>query len=786
MRIRPFLAVLAVAAAVPGDGRTATFCVNTAAGLRSAIVTARTNGQTDLIQIVQGTYVVTGESGRFLHDANESVRFEGGYVAGCGSRVVNPANTILDGNLLFPPLEMYATVPVNHSVDGITARNGRSNGETNIGGLWSYTAGGTFLLTNSTLTGNVAAIDGGGLYLGEHASATIINNTISGNTAGFGGGVYSYRVRNLTLRGNTISNNVANFVPNGDGGGVYVDAGDPATKYVLTLTSNTFTSNTSNQTGGGMFVFTGFGGTATTFLVTDNVFTTNASGTGGALGMGGVFDFRAERNTFQSNTASLNGGALAVLTVDLVKVASNVFRNNTAAQNGGAFYFLEGALSPPRATNNVISLTNNTLVGNQATAAFGGAVWLRLHDDTDVGNIYNNIFSGNTAPGTGAAGDIAIDSNGNGNGVHSPVNLQDNDFNHAIAGFFSNNPGFVIPASNLNNANPLFVNAGAGNYRLQAGSPCRNTGNNSAPGLPGYDRDFAFRFAETTVDMGAYEFAALPFHRRHIIDFDGDLRADIATYHSGSGLWFVRSWRDDGTTTATYGGPGYEEVAGDYDGDARTDTAIYHPGSGFWFVRFSSTGTEFSMAFGGSGYAPVPDDYDGDGRTDLAVYHAASGTWFVRQSSTGTILTVGFGGTGYVPVQEDYDGDGLTDIAVFHPSSGLWFVRQTTTGTVLTVGYGGSGYTPVPRDYDGDGRADIAVYHASSGLWFIRQSMSLATQTIGFGGTGYVPVPGYYDPDGRADATVYQPSSGLWFVRQSQSGTTFTVGFGGAGYDPVE
>jgi hypothetical protein len=787
MRISRVLAVVMAAAALPGGAQAATFCVNTAAGLRAAMQTARTNGQTDTIQIVQGTYVVTGPTGRFLHDGNESVRVEGGYVTGCGSRVVNPANTVLDGNLIFPPLELFSNVAVSHSVDGVTVQNGRNVGTpaSNNGGLWSWNPGGTFVLTNSILTGNRASQDGGGLYLGLHVSATLINNTITNNIAGFGGGVYSYQVTNLTLQNNTINSNTANYSsPPGDGGGVYVDAADPAKKWVISLSGNTFVGNTSVQTGGAMYVYTGTGGTLSTFLLTGNTFITNASGSGGAVGMGGPFEFRAERNTFEGNTASSNGGALGIFTVDLVTISSNLFRNNTAANNGGGLYFIEFPLDPFRPTNNVVSVTNNTLVGNQATAQFGGGIWLRIKDDSDVANVYNNIFSANTAPGSGAAADIAIDDDGNTNGVHAPVNLQDNNFNHAVSGFFIY-PGFVIPPSNLNNVNPLFVSPGTGNYRLQAGSACRNSGNNGAPGLPAYDRDASFRLAEVTVDMGAYEFGALPFHRRHIVDFEGDLRADIATYHASSSLWFVRNWYTGNTTTYSFGGPGYEAVAGDYDGDGRTDTAVYHPGSGFWFVRFSSTGTDFSLAFGGSGYTAVPDDYDGDGATDLAVYHAASGTWFVRQSSTGTTLTVGFGGTGYSPVREDYDGDGKTDIAVFHPASGLWFVRQSTTGTTLTVGYGGSAYTPVPRDYDGDGRADIAVYHASSGLWFLRHSMNLATQTIGFGGSAYTPVPGYYDPDGRADVTVYDPASGLWFVRQSQTGTTFTVGFGGAGYVPV-
>jgi parallel beta-helix repeat protein len=100
------------------------------------------------------------------------------------------------------------------------------------------------VVTNSVITNNHASQDGGGVYMGEQASATLLNNTITGNVSGFGAGVYSYRVTNLTLQGNTISNNTANSVsPPADGGGLYVDASDAATHYILTLTSNTMVSN---------------------------------------------------------------------------------------------------------------------------------------------------------------------------------------------------------------------------------------------------------------------------------------------------------------------------------------------------------------------------------------------------------------------------------------------------------------------------------------------------------------------------------------------------------------
>jgi len=268
-------------------------------------------------------------------------------------------------------------------------------------------------------------------------------------------------------------------------------------------------------------------------------------------------------------------------------------------------------------------------------------------------------------------------------------------------------------------------------------------------------------------------------------DFDGDHQADVAVYHSSSGLWFVRQSSDGSDQVTGYGGSNYVPVPGDYDGDMRRDTAVYHPSSGLWYIKQSSDGTDWYMAYGGADYMPVPGDYDGDGITDIAVYHALSGLWYYHQSSDGQNQYMGFGGSAYSPVPEDYDGDGKTDIAVYHAASGLWFIYQSSQGLYYYHGYGGTDYVPVAADYDGDGKADIAVYHPSSGLWYYHQSSDGADYYLGFGGSGYAPVPADYDGDGKADIAVYHASSGLWYMKYSSDGTNHHLGYGGSEYTPV-
>jgi hypothetical protein len=64
-----------------------------------------------------------------------------------------------------------------------------------------------------------------------------------------------------------------------------------------------------------------------------------------------------------------------------------------------------------------------------------------------------------------------------------------------------------ITENNCIHSDPLFVNAAGGNYRLQAGSPCIDRGNNSyVPAGVTTDLDGNPRIQNGTVDLGAYEY----------------------------------------------------------------------------------------------------------------------------------------------------------------------------------------------------------------------------------------------------------------------------------------
>jgi uncharacterized delta-60 repeat protein len=277
----------------------------------------------------------------------------------------------------------------------------------------------------------------------------------------------------------------------------------------------------------------------------------------------------------------------------------------------------------------------------------------------------------------------------------------------------------------------------------------------------------------TNADFILARYLAVPNAKQ--FDFDGDAKADVSTYRSGT--WYLdRSTA--GFYAAQFGLGSDKVVPADYDGDGKTDIAVFRPSEGNWYRLDSSTGTFSGFHFGLNGDVPVPGDYDADGYADYAVFRA--GTWYIQRTTLG-FFAQQFGLSTDRPTPGDFDGDSKTDVAVYR--DGDWYIDRSTGG-FMAMHFGLASDRALPADYDADGKADIAVWRPSEGVWYILQSATGTTKYFVLGIPSDIPVPADYDGDGKADFAVYR-GSGTWWIWQSAANGYISENFGLAGDVPV-
>ena len=394
-----------------------------------------------------------------------------------------------------------ATIPVTNPAEFQAAlTTALTNGEDDVINV----AAGTYTITSTlaffapicdggtlTIQGVGAGspiLDGGGVRQIMNINITALSGCgdvsisgltfINGSAASSGGGVY---VRNrsaaITLTGNTFTTNSANGSGNGGGASLLSDSA------AIAVTGNTFTGNSAASQGGGVFA----GSESNTVTLTNNIFTGNSGPVGGGAGVySGSSSLAITDNVFDSNISP---------------DSSDFFQES----RGGGLFAESDDLGP-------LTITNNTFYGNTCYN-YGGGVYLYLYNNNGPANVYNNIFWTNVASNGGNDGDdLYVNSDPERTGTGAPVALFNNDFS-GNADFISGQSEDLLitdtdnytQGSNIQ-VDPLFVNAGAGDFHLQDGSPAINVGTNSAPSLPSTDFEGDPRILESIVDMGADEY----------------------------------------------------------------------------------------------------------------------------------------------------------------------------------------------------------------------------------------------------------------------------------------
>lgn len=198
---------------------------------------------------------------------------------------------------------------------------------------------------------------------------------------------------------------------------------------------------------------------------------------------------------FSGNSTNLHGGGMLNLSGSSPTIINCIFSGNTADYHGGGIY---NKWSSP-------SVTNCLFKKNVAGSGGGGI----RNDSGSNPPVTNSTFWANEAAG---------DAGGISNYESSPTVINcilwgntPAEITLGTAVTYSNVQGSYTGIGNINK-DPLFVNPVAGDFHLQQGSPCIDSGNNSASSLPVYDFEGDDRIVDgdkdgtATVDMGADEF----------------------------------------------------------------------------------------------------------------------------------------------------------------------------------------------------------------------------------------------------------------------------------------
>lgn len=221
----------------PGNGICETAIGNRICTLRAAIQEANALPGADTIVLPAGLYLLTRAG------ASENSAATGDLDITSDLTLIGTGadSTTVDANGLDRIFQIFTAVV---QISGVTIQGGNS-GSHSGGGL--RLEGGSLTLSNSAVVDSIAFGGGGALSSPNGAAVTIRNSTISGNTASNNGGGLVIRGGTITLVNSTLSGNTAN----GRGGGLYITNSATASLANVTVTDNRADGDGSGGGNGG-------------------------------------------------------------------------------------------------------------------------------------------------------------------------------------------------------------------------------------------------------------------------------------------------------------------------------------------------------------------------------------------------------------------------------------------------------------------------------------------------------------------------------------------------------
>ena len=277
------------------------------------------------------------------------------------------------------------------------------------GGLYA-TNGSTININSGTISGCEAGV-GGGLYV-DGSAVTISGGTISGCEAAIneGGGLYATNQSTITINGGTISGCKAPSSDKGNGSGLY------ANKSTINISGGTI-SGCEGRWGGGLYAEN-----SSTIEISGGTISGCKVGAGGGLFVdsstirisGGIISECTTSDTgnggglyAKNSTIRISGGIISECTTSdtgnggglyaknsTIKITGGRIENNKAAHGGGVALIGDTTFED--------SITNWTVISNEAYATGGVGGGIKLENGSmDVSAGSNRIYN-NTAGGQGA------------------------------------------------------------------------------------------------------------------------------------------------------------------------------------------------------------------------------------------------------------------------------------------------------------------------------------------------------------------------------------------------
>ncbi|HMT08723.1 MAG TPA: DUF4394 domain-containing protein [Pyrinomonadaceae bacterium] len=277
---------------------------------------------------------------------------------------------------------------------------------------------------------------------------------------------------------------------------------------------------------------------------------------------------------------------------------------------------------------------------------------------------------------------------------------------------------------------------------------------------------------------------------RTSLDFDGDAKAEQATYRLSSNSYLINRSSNNSFYSYPFGLASDVQTPADYDGDSLADTAVWRATNGFFYVLRSSDATVQAYQFGISSDEPIARDYDGDRKADFAVVRRTGGqmVWYINNSNGNTFRIETFGLDTDATSPGDFDGDGRFDLGTFRgvgASPATFFMQRSTLGFAAQQ-WGNGADSVVLGDYDGDARTDLAVVQGGTNMtWLVLRSSNGSFFSSQFGVKPDFITQADYDGDGRTDISVWRGQNAVFYTLRSATGTVSSQQFGQNGDYPI-